>query len=316
MQPSHADAVLASDIHDVAELQAGHGEYVVGCLACSRDRGGPFLSSAPTEVAGDSDEVVLCSFACDERRLLTLHASPFVGLSEALRSAECDCPAANASSHSEGVKALSAAALLCALVCFTCEARLPDTTPLVTEVDCIDEMMMLVAPGKSDQTDMLRRVALLRRRLSSTTRQLRAKEGLLQELVGPTMRTSFVSRDASVVSSYREAFDELWPVLECLECASDAVNHASLNFMYAISMRMSQASAGFDYQMMIINKIVTVCLPANLLCSLFGMNCRVAWQADEQADLRAFWGIIGLISLWLAVCLFRPVRDFLRWRGA
>ncbi|KAH8605411.1 hypothetical protein ERJ75_001602800 [Trypanosoma vivax] len=74
MQPSHADAVLASDLCDVAELQAWRGEYVVGCLACSRDRGGPFLSSAPTEAAVDSDDVVLCSFACDERRLLTFHA--------------------------------------------------------------------------------------------------------------------------------------------------------------------------------------------------------------------------------------------------
>ncbi|KAG8340538.1 hypothetical protein ERJ75_000228200 [Trypanosoma vivax] len=152
-----------------------------------------------------SDGVVLCSFTCDEHRLLALHASPFVGPSEALRRTDHNRPAANAPSHSEGVKTLSAAALLCALVCFTCEARLPYPTPLATGVDCIDEMMMPVAPSKSDQTDMSRRVAPLCRRLYSTTHQLRAEESLLQELIGPTMRTQEIEANQSALMARHAA---------------------------------------------------------------------------------------------------------------
>ncbi|RNF07336.1 MGT2 magnesium transporter, partial [Trypanosoma conorhini] len=54
----------------------------------------------------------------------------------------------------------SARAVSCALVCFTCEAYLPNPTGLISEVDCIDEMVMLVAPGKRDQSDLLRRIAV------------------------------------------------------------------------------------------------------------------------------------------------------------
>ncbi|KEG08218.1 MGT2 magnesium transporter [Trypanosoma grayi] len=104
-------------------------------------------------------------------------------------------------------------------------------------------------------------------------------------------RHTFVSRDPCVVvCAYRETHGKLSQVLDRLEIARDTLNHANLNFMNAVSMRMSQSSARLDWMMTFLSQIATVCLPVNLLASMFGMNCRVPWQADEYDNLNAFWG--------------------------
>ncbi|KAH9599617.1 Mg2+ transporter protein [Trypanosoma melophagium] len=314
MQVSQMEAVLASDAEDVVELQPVRGQYLIGSLACARRRGRG-LSAIPAASEEAERDAVSCSFACSERCLVTVHAVPFVGLAELLRHVEVEggreqkrkMPVSRESCRA--VEVLRGSAVLCALICFACETYLPDPTSLISEVDCIDEIVMLVAPGKRDQADLLRRVSVLRRRMAAVNRQLYMKEKLLQELMGPTMRTTFVSRDPRAVCAYRETQGKLSQVLERLETARDTLNHVNLNFVNAVSMRMSQTSARLDRMMTVLSQISTVCLPANLLASIFGMNCKVAWVAAEYDNLYAFWGIVGIILVWMVICLFAPVRD-------
>ncbi|KEG08217.1 MGT2 magnesium transporter [Trypanosoma grayi] len=311
MQPGQLEVVLDPETYDAVELQPVKGEYIVGCLACARDMRGCVL-----DADGEGD-AVFCSFVCNERFLVTMHVAPFVGLAELQYHVEAEFSRTGpepSTTHRESGStdsvAVMGAAVLCALVCFTCEAYLPDPTALISEIDCIDEMVMLVEPGRRDQTDLLRRVSVLRRRIAASNRQLYIKEKLLHELVGPTMRTTFVSRDPCVVCAYRETHGKLSQVLDRLEIARDTLNHANLNFMNAVSMRMSQSSARLDWMMTFLSQIATVCLPANLLASMFGMNCRVPWQADEYDNLNAFWGIVGLILVWMAVCFVVPIHTY------
>ncbi|RNE97697.1 MGT2 magnesium transporter [Trypanosoma rangeli] len=172
-------------------------------------------------------------------------------------------------------------------------------------------MVMLVAPGRSDQPDLLRRISMLRRRMSAENARLYLKEKLLQELMGPTMRTTFVSHDPCVMQAYREVFAELSQVLERMEVARDSLNHVNLNFVNAVSMRMSQASAGFDLRMMFISQITTICLPMNLIASFFGMNCKVPWSADDVPNLNCFWSVVGIMCAWALICMFQPVQQLI-----
>ncbi|KEG09249.1 hypothetical protein DQ04_05541040 [Trypanosoma grayi] len=70
-----------------------------------------------------------------------------------------------------------------------CEAFLPDPTVVLNEVDAIDSMLPLVPNRESDQADVLRRVLLLRRSLSTHRRLLMSKVNLLEQLGRPVMRT-------------------------------------------------------------------------------------------------------------------------------
>ncbi|ORC85725.1 MGT2 magnesium transporter, partial [Trypanosoma theileri] len=209
MQSSQMEAVLDADAEDVVELQPVKGQYLIGSLACARGRGRG-LSSTSTADGDAEGDAISCSFACSERCLVTVHTAPFVGLAELLCHVEVEGGRKRQGRQPMGreshgaVDILRGSAVLCALICFTCETYLPDPTSLISEVDCIDEIVMLVAPGKRDQADLLRRISVLRRRMAAVNRQLYMKEKLLQELMGPTMRTTFVSRDPRTVCAYRE----------------------------------------------------------------------------------------------------------------
>ncbi|RNF11730.1 MGT2 magnesium transporter, partial [Trypanosoma rangeli] len=228
MEPCQMEGVLSPDTYDAVELQPVKGEYLIGGIACAcgQRRCAPDMD--------DEENTTVCSFACNNNILLTMHAVPFLGLAEALHQVRMGAGCVSQESLPEfrelqapDIATMRASAVLCVLVCFTCETYLPNPTGLISEVDCIDEMVMLVAPGRSDQPDLLRRISMLRRRMSAENARLYLKEKLLQELMGPTMRTTFVSHDPCVMQAYREVFAELSQVLERMEVARDSLNHVN-----------------------------------------------------------------------------------------
>nr|CCD12232.1 unnamed protein product [Trypanosoma congolense IL3000] len=336
MQPSHVEAMLASDMYDVVELQPVGDEYVVGCLACSPSHGGPFPAAAATTAAVqagvDCEEEVLCSFACSERVLLTLHDSLFSGLAELFRYMLNNCSRQFATKTSGVVENISmqnsvrhssaqgtpfvpasvGAVMLSTLVCFCCETAFPAPVSLLSDVGDINEMIFLISPGDQDQTDLLRRVAVLRRRISSLRTGLFLKEKLLHQMISPAMRVSFVAKTHRVTRAYKEALSKVQRVAEKLDDARDMLNHANLNFIAGVSMRMSQASAGLDFQMNILNSVAAVCLPINLVIALFGMNLKVPFMTGEGSTLIPFWTLCAAFVLWGALCLTPLFRKALR----
>ncbi|ORC85724.1 MGT2 magnesium transporter [Trypanosoma theileri] len=326
MQSSQMEAVLDADAEDVVELQPVKGQYLIGSLACARGRGRG-LSSTSTADGDAEGDAISCSFACSERCLVTVHTAPFVGLAELLRHVEVEgnrrrqtheFPFTDEMSMDAGSPStlvpqnMTSATILCTLVCFTCEAFLPDPTSLLSEVGNIDEMVLLISPGQQDQADLLRRVALLRRRISNFRTALFLKEKLLRELIAPTMRSSFVGKGPAVVRTYKEALEKVMQVSERLDDTRDMLNQANLNFVTGVSMRMSQASAGLDFKMTVLNQVAAVCLPINLVISIFGMNCKVPYITDQNDTLVPFYCICGVLLAWAILCLTPLFREAIR----
>ncbi|KAK7195354.1 hypothetical protein NESM_000462000 [Novymonas esmeraldas] len=89
--------------------------------------------------------------------------------------------------HSPAICTSGFVSLLLSAVCY---AYVPRTSAVLGEVDAIDSMMPLLRLNKeSDQADALRRVLLLRRRLSLHRRLLNQKIRLLEALDRPTIHT-------------------------------------------------------------------------------------------------------------------------------
>ncbi|RNF01102.1 MGT2 magnesium transporter [Trypanosoma conorhini] len=326
MEAGQLEGVLSPDTHDTVELRPGKWECLIGGIACSPSR----VPSLSAPAASDPEEnTVLCSFACGDRFLLTMHAAPFVGLAELLRHVEVEgglgqrgdkaAPAGapllevqTSGASASLQRRTTSAGILSLLVCFACEAFLPDPTSLLTEVGSIDEMVLLIAPGKQDQTDLLRRVALLRRRIADFRMGLYFKEKLLQELIAPTMRSSFVAKESNTVQAYKEALNKVGQVSGRLDDARDMLNQANLNFVSGISMRMLQGSAVLDFKMTILNQVAAVFLPIHLVISLFGMNCMVPFHKDAYPTLTAFWVICAGFALWFLLFMAPLFVDTIR----
>lgn len=316
------DAVARPTESDVVELQPTTANYAHGVITAAIDPGHAGSTAAPPDNGGFSGEAfdaargfAWCTVLATRRFIVTMHDNPFVGSEEVARALEMHV--AMASEAGDLKAALSTSLTLATLVSYTSEMMLPDPTALLSEVDCIDEMVLLIAPGERDQPDLLRRVALLRRRISSFRGTLYLKEKLLRELVTPAMRGSFVSCDTQhVMPIYKEALDKNTQVADRLDDARDILNQANLNFVTGVSMRMSQSSANMDFKMQILGQVATVCLPLNLIASIFGMNCEVPWQSDTHDNLHAFWGIIGVMAAWCLICSIPTIREVVRGHHA
>lgn len=321
--PAVLDAVARPTESDVVELQPTLAQYAHGVLSCAID---PLFRNASESAATEEDAftgeafdaargLVWCSVFITDTLIVTMHDKRFLGLEEVVRALEMRVNPTDTSGLAYSV--LTPSVVLATLVAYSSEMMLPDPTALLSEVDCIDEMVLLIAPGERDQPDLLRRVALLRRRISSFRGLLYLKEKLLRELVTPSMRGSFVACDMlQVMPIYKEALDKNTQVADRLDDARDILNQANLNFVTGVSMRMSQSSANMDFKMQILGQVATICLPLNLLASIFGMNCMVPWQSDTHPELHAFWGIIGVMVAWVAVCSIPTIREFVRGNSA
>ncbi|KPI83707.1 MGT2 magnesium transporter (MGT2) [Leptomonas seymouri] len=319
------DAVVRPTESDVVELQPTLAHYAYGVLTCAIN---PLYRDNDIDADSATDEYgfrgvdgfdaargfVWCSVLATEGLIVTVHDRPFLGLEEVVRALEMRV---NLAETPNGYELLSPSIVLATLVAYTSEMMLPDPTALLSEVDCIDEMVLLIAPGERDQPDLLRRVALLRRRISSFRAVLYLKEKLFRELVTPSMRGSFVSCDThQVIPIYKEALDKNTQVADRLDDARDILNQANLNFVTGVSMRMSQSSANMDFKMQILGQVATICLPLNLVASIFGMNCEVPWQSDTHDNLNAFWGILGVMIAWVIICSIPTIRELLRGNAA
>ncbi|KAG5502841.1 hypothetical protein JKF63_04610 [Porcisia hertigi] len=321
--PAVLEAVVRPTESDVMELQPNLAQYAYGCLSCAID---PVYLTTDEAAALDEENlsgeafdntrgVVWCTVLMTERLIVTMHDRRFLGLEEVVRALEMRVNVVDATGPGYGT--LTPSIVLATLVAYSSEMMLPDPTALLGEVDCIDEMVLLIAPGQRDQPDLLRRIALLRRRISSFRGLLYLREKLLRELVTPSMRGSFVAGDMlQVMPIYKEALDKNTQVSDRFDDARDVLNQANLNFVTGVSMRMSQSSANMDFKMQILSQVATICLPLNLLASIFGMNCRVPWQAEDYPSLGAFSGIIGLMAAWVFVCSIPTILQVLRGNPA
>ncbi|EPY22756.1 MGT2 magnesium transporter [Strigomonas culicis] len=324
LPPSVREGAVSPGECDIVELQPFAGNYLTAVVSCRPAAEGEAAVGQPEPVAPSesgstgadgaggaalapadedlTDGPVWCTCVATRTRLLTLHCAPFEGLAETRHQ----------------VQSLAAAAAetpltsfaLATLLTFTAEMLLPDPTTLFSEVDCIDEMVLLIAPGERDQPDLLRRIALLRRRISAFRGQLYLKERLLQDCMMPAVRGSFAAAGgARIAALYNECLEKTTQVADRLDDARDVLNQANLNFVTGVSMRMSQSSANMDFRMQILGQVATICLPLNLVASIFGMNCTVPFQTDTHPTLTAFWCIIGLMVAWCMVCSVPIVRS-------
>lgn len=209
----------------------------------------------------------------------------------------------------------STASLLSKLVCTSSEARVGDPTALLSEVDCMDEMVLLIAPGDRDQPDLLRRVALLRRRISADRSTLYLKEKLLHSFMAPSVRSAIVcslQEDLRIAEEVRKALKIITQIAERLDDARDTLNQANLNFVTGVSMRISQSSSNMDFKMQVLSQVAIICLPLNLVASIFGMNCTIPFMSDNYPSLTTFWVIIALMVLWCVICSIPTIRAMLK----
>jgi Mg2+ and Co2+ transporter CorA len=286
--------------------------------------GASYEGSMGDEFGADDDEHVVLTVIVYEDWIITLHRDPFCGQLEVFRRMKSmfglgggDVRRAQDDLKMIHTPLMTTAWILATLLDHVVESFLPDPTRVLAEVDSVDEMVLMLGSnrGEQDRPDLLRRIALLRRRISSQRAALFRKEQFVEQLLMPAMRTTFVSRHDSVAEQYKHTLSHVGHVAERLDAARDTLNQANSNFVSGISMSMSHSSTQTNLKMQLLSQVATICLPMNLLAGIMGMNVQVPFQnnIDGYDNLGAFWVILGIMGVWLLVMtpgLFRTLKRF------
>ncbi|CCW70918.1 unnamed protein product [Phytomonas sp. Hart1] len=310
-------AVVNSTEGDIVQMQPISTDYVAGSVSCLRgnsihedtkvdgaeavpgyptgdDFGGMVPETVTAETLDASEGMVWCAFIATRRLLVTFHHGPFLGLGEMVHNLEGRYAEAASGKFNPGVG-------LSVLLSFSNGMLLNKPGALLNEVDNIDEISLLIAPGRRDQPDFLRRVANLRQRISAFRTRLFMKEKVLMDLLSPMVCTNFLEMDKYSMGLCKDTLAKISKESNLLDDARDLLNQSNLNFVTGVMMRMSQSSANLDWNLRILAMISTTCLPLNLLCSIFGMNCKVPFQSDEYPTLTAFYCLLGGMVVWILI---------------
>jgi Mg2+ and Co2+ transporter CorA len=319
-------APLRSEFHDEQAFAHRGG--------CAADAFSPDDDTFGNTAVYDEAKHTVMSAIIFEDWVLTIHQEPFQGLSEVFlrlkmhfglgrsqkavpRGIGGGDPGDLAAWHRGPTSHLMTSAwVLATCLEFVTESFLPDPTVALAEVDSVDEMVLLVGSEqyKKDQADLLLRIAILRRKISSQRASLFHKEQFVQQLLMPAIRTTFVSKHSSIHEHYKHTLSQLAHVAQRLDAARDILNQANSNFISNITMNMSHSSSRMNLKMELLTQVATLCLPLNLVAGIFGMNVEVPFQTDTHTSLTAFYVIIGCMAGWFLLMSPQLISTFRQMR--
>ena len=336
LEPLVVENVLDDDCVDIV-MTVGDGDGVVACILADRPHvrvtspAGKEAEAAESPPSAAASRHVPISAVAFRDWIVTLHAEPFAGLAEVFkrlqshfnrrqmkrladRRASLQAPmqpplpgvqATKAPADIRGARALPAVPfmstgfVLATLIEFVLEESLPDPTSALTQVDQVDEMVLTV---QSDQEDLLRRMAVLRRSLCESRRALYAKEKFIQQLLTPSMRTMFVARERHIHEQYKRTLAHVLQIAEELDIARDTLSQAQANFVSLVSLHMDHSSAKMNSEMTMLSQVAAVCMPLNIVAGLFGMNVNVPFFVSKYPDtLIPFFVIVGICVFWVVI---------------
>jgi Mg2+ and Co2+ transporter CorA len=200
---------------------------------------------------------------------------------------------------------------------FVVESFLPDPTAVLSSADSVDELVLIMNTEHAiDKNDLLVRISCLRRRINSIKAKLLRKEFLLQQLVMPVMRQSFVAQRIDVIERYEHALSQVVDVAKRLKVATDVVHHANATFLSTIDLRMAQSSQTLSRKVEMLNTITTIVIPMNAIVAVFSMNVLVPYQNDQPPyqNYNAFSFMMSLFAAWVLLWAAWLTHKYMRLR--
>ena len=166
---------------------------------------------------------------------------------------------------------------------------------IVLEVTTLDDLVLTL--NRREQTDLLRRIALARRRLATLRSTLWAKKELLDQ-VSVAVRQRAASILAHVCSQLkknerlmtesvgaymRDVMDDVSSMLERMNVSAEVLNHLDNTYLTRLSLEVAQSGEVMNDTMKKFSAVATIFLPLSTVAGIFGMNVQVPGQVRSNA---------------------------------
>jgi len=169
---------------------------------------------------------------------------------------------------------------------------------MVIESEALDELVLVF--DSEEQNDLLRRIGLSRRLLTTLRSQIRTKKELLNLLSMRHQSEKFLTKDIKLYFS--DVLDNIVRMEEKLSLSKETLNNAHTTYLARVSVEVAEASNEVNFIMKKFSAVATVFIPMTLVAGLWGMNVKV--PGEDTDNLGWFFGISGSIVMTSLIALY------------
>ncbi|EPZ35390.1 cora-domain-containing protein [Rozella allomycis CSF55] len=186
------------------------------------------------------------------------------------------------------------------------DAFMPYMQSIELEVESIDDLVLVLT--EHDQHDMLRRIGVARKRVTTLQRFLKIKTDIIKVL---TKRVPD-RLNSHTLLYLRDINDHVISNIQNLEHFNETLNRSHGNYLAQISIEITQASNRMNVVMKKMTAWGSVLLPLSLVAGIWGMNVHVPGQpgASDESLIPFFLVLIGMFTI--AVIIFMALKTR-RW---
>mmetsp|Transcript_18480 Transcript_18480/g.45358 ORF Transcript_18480/g.45358 Transcript_18480/m.45358 type:complete len:770 (+) Transcript_18480:226-2535(+) len=238
--------------------------------------------------------------------LVTIH--PWKGLFERIRKA---LPSFSSLSRREKIPAVAKVAYF--ILDSETEAFVPHVEALMGEVDALENLVYVLSV--SEKNDLLRRMALCRRRVAQFNQVIWSKAMIFQQL--KSQRYHMEAGISFPPAYLQDILDTITFMTTRLKLAREFLDGAQSTYLARISVEAADNSSEIEERMSTLSSVATIFVPLTTITGMWGMNVVVPGQVNEfdesdpMAYLPFFAIITGMIlTSTLLTMLFRKYKLF------
>ncbi|KAG9196860.1 Mg(2+) transporter [Epicoccum nigrum] len=151
-----------------------------------------------------------------------------------------------------------------------------------------------------DSREILRAVGDARKRVMQLLRLLGGKADVIKGFAKRCNESYSVAPRGDVGLYLSDIQDHVVTMMSNLAHFEKMLSRAHSNYLAQISVDQVIQGNASNETLQKVTVIATILVPLNLICGLFGMNVKVPGQDGSPAW---FYGILGVIALFVAICL-------------
>jgi Mg2+ and Co2+ transporter CorA len=185
-----------------------------------------------------------------------------------------------------------------------------DFVPLVRQAEiesgAVDELVLILT--KLDQVEMLKRIASIRKLISSLTRANRGKIDICKIIQSINNRFPQPLFERGILTYLLDVTSHVNTMDQSLVLQEEIVHQAHAVFMARLNIGLTESSNRMSDNMKMLGAIACVFGPLMVISGAMGMNVKVPLMLDSDQDLSGpYWFLllltveffVALISIWI-----------------
>jgi len=175
------------------------------------------------------------------------------------------------------------------------DSDLPIVQMMEEEVNNIEGFIFVL--GSLEQTDLLQRMSVARRRMANFKILLSPKKDIIQNFSSSELLVKAMT--VVKMAYFRDVYDHVVSMIDTLNTSSEILSSLESTYLAKVSIEVAEASNNVNGIMKKFSSVATIILPLSLIAGLWGMNITVPFQQVEGET--PFYVMVSLMTVFAII---------------